>query len=89
MSMANRVPVIATRRAGLPEHLGDAAVWVGDNQPAELAERIIALLADEPARAKLAAAGRARAEQFFSWDKIAEKTLASYRAALARRAAAA
>ena len=77
-AMANGVPVIATRHAGLPDHLGDAAVWVEDDDAAGLAEAIIALLADLPRRESLAAAGRARAERMYDWDVIARRTLDSY-----------
>ncbi|MEJ2392959.1 MAG: glycosyltransferase, partial [Gammaproteobacteria bacterium] len=81
-AMANGVPVIATRRAGLPEHLGDAAVWIEENDADGLATSILELLDDAAARERLAQAGRSRAEQFLTWDVIAEKTLASYHAAL-------
>ncbi len=80
-AMANGVPVIATRHAGLPDHLGDAAVWVDDNDAAGLAEAITALLGDPPRRAALAAAGRARAERMYDWDVIARRTVDSYQMA--------
>lgn len=82
MAMANGVPVIATRRAGLPEHLGDAAVWIQENDPDTLARAILNLLDSAPERERIARQGRIRAERLLNWDVIAEKTLASYRAAL-------
>lgn len=82
LAMANGVPVIATRRAGLPEHLGDAAVWIEENDSDGLATAILKLLDDTSERERLAQAGRIRAERLLSWDVIADKTLASYRAAL-------
>jgi glycosyltransferase involved in cell wall biosynthesis len=84
-AMANGLPVIATRRAGLPDHLGDGAIWIPENDAAALAAGIERLLDDEALRAELAAAGRERAARVLTWDAIAEKTLASYRAALAHR----
>jgi glycosyltransferase involved in cell wall biosynthesis len=43
------------------------------------------LLANDTARADLAARGRQRAEQHLTWEAVAHKTLASYRAALESR----
>jgi glycosyltransferase involved in cell wall biosynthesis len=84
-AMANGVPVVATRRAGLPEHLGDAAVWMEDNDVRGLADSILHLLRDESLRRRLARAGRQRAAQMFSWDIIAESTLQSYSLARERK----
>ena len=81
-AMANGVPVIATRHAGLPEHLGDAAVWIDDDDSEGLAAAMLRLLGDTAARDQLAQTGRARAERLLSWDVIAEKTLVSYQTAL-------
>jgi len=85
IAMANGVPVIATRRAGLPEHLGDAAAWIEENDPDDLASTILYLLDCAPERERLAQEARTRAEHILSWDVIAEKTLASYRAALEQK----
>ncbi len=61
-AMANGVPVIGTRLAGLPEHLGDAGIWVEANDAEGLAKAIVDLLNDEVRRRDVAAKGRARAE---------------------------
>ncbi|MDR3553675.1 MAG: glycosyltransferase family 4 protein [Syntrophobacteraceae bacterium] len=84
-AMANGVPVIATRRAGLPEHLGDAGVWMEDNDVQGLADSLLHLLGNESLRRRLAMAGRQRAERMFSWDIIAESTLKSYQLACQRK----
>jgi glycosyltransferase involved in cell wall biosynthesis len=80
--MANGAAVIGTRRAGLPEHLADAGVWVDPNGPNGLAAAIARLLRDEAERRRVAEAGRARAERDLSWDAIARKTLAVYEKAV-------
>lgn len=85
-AMANGLPVIATRRAGLPEHLGDAACWVEENDAEGLASAILDLLDDPDERERLASLGYTRAKEFLTWDVIAEKTLSSYNAALTDRA---
>lgn len=81
-AMANGVPVIGTRCAGLPEHLGEASIWVEINDPEGLANNIVKLLSDEALRQDIAAKGRYRAETLFSWDTIARKTLDSYERAI-------
>jgi len=52
-----------------------------------LADRLIRLLADEPLRARMAAAGRARVEEQFTLQQQTEKMLAVFERALARRRA--
>ncbi len=65
------VPVIATDVGGIPEVVGDAAVLVPPNDPEELAAQIAALVADEPARARLAKLGPARAATF-TWSRTVD-----------------
>jgi glycosyltransferase involved in cell wall biosynthesis len=84
-AMANGVPVIGTRLAGLLEHLGDAGTWVEPNDVEGLANTMLRLLNDKALQADLAAKGRRRAEMQFSWDTIAGKTLESYEKALLRK----
>ncbi len=81
-AMANGLPVIGTRCAGLPEHLGDAGTWVEMNDSEGLANAISDLLSNEVLRHNIAAKGRERAEALFSWDAIARKTLGSYEKAI-------
>lgn len=62
------VPVVALRRASLPEVLGDAAAWVDEPSAEAVARAAAPLLADEAARADLVAAGRERARRF-GWER--------------------
>jgi glycosyltransferase involved in cell wall biosynthesis len=57
----------------------DAARLVPPGDPAALAEALSELLADSGARERLAAAARAAAAGPYSWDAVAERTLALYR----------
>lgn len=82
LAMASGVPVIATRRAGLPEHLGDAGVWAAPDDPEGLAAAITRLLRDDAERRRVAEAGRARAEHALSWDAVARSTMACYEKAV-------
>ncbi len=81
-AMANSLPVIGTRCAGLPEHLGDTGIWVEMNDSEGLANAIGDLLSNEVLRQDIATKGRERAEKQLSWDAIARKTLDSYERAI-------
>ena len=70
-AMASGVPVVAARRGALPEICGDAALLV-EPEPGELAGALVAAACDEDVRARLGAAGLARAAEF-SWDRAAER----------------
>ena len=55
LAMAHGAAVIGTLRAGLPDHVGDAAHFIAENNAGELADAIVELLSDEAARRDLAA----------------------------------
>ncbi len=83
IAAANGLPVIGTKKAGIPDHLENWCVWVDENNPEQLADRIVELLEDEQLRKNLAAGLRKRAEEALSWDLIARQTMDIYRAAIA------
>jgi spore coat protein SA len=75
------LPVIATRRGGIPEVVRNEATGLLLDRPdddAELAAKIIRLLDDTPLRQRLGQQGRARVEADFSWEKIAGTLEAFY-----------
>ncbi len=74
-AMACGAPVLAARVGALPEVLGDAALFVAPDRPAELAEQMTRLAGDAAVRGDLAARGRARAARF-TWERAAAETLA-------------
>jgi glycosyltransferase involved in cell wall biosynthesis len=78
LAAACQLPIVCTRKAGLPDHLGETAVWVDENSPEPLAERIIELLSNEPRRRQLGNQLLKRAETFLQWDVIADQTLKIY-----------
>jgi len=78
LAAACQLPIVCTRKAGLPDHLGETAVWVDENSPEPLAERIIELLNNEPQRRQLGSQLLKRAESFLQWDVIADQTLKIY-----------
>jgi len=80
-SMACGTPVVATRAGALPEVVGEdgAGLLVPPRDPGELAQVILQLLADSPARAQMGIKGRQRVETFFTWEKVAGRTVEVYR----------
>jgi glycosyltransferase involved in cell wall biosynthesis len=62
---------------------------VDENDADQLASRVLELLDNDGSWQRAAAGVRKRAEDFLSWDKIAENTLQVYEQAIANRTIAA
>jgi starch synthase len=92
-AMACGAPVVASSVGGIPEVVVDGETGIlvdpqipaGGTEPSDpeafaraLAEAIHTLLADDSRAARFAAAARRRAEEHFSWDSVAERTLTLY-----------
>ncbi len=86
VAAANRLPIIATLLAGLPEHIGDLGIWISGNDPVELADRIGQVLSDEALRQDYGTRLRAHAEEHLGWDTVARQTLNIYQSAVMRAA---
>ena len=82
-AMACGVPVVSTDGGALPEVVGDAGVIVPVKNADALAAALDGLLAKPHQRAELAARGRARILEKFSWDVCAREMSAYYRRVLA------
>jgi len=82
VAAGNRLPVVSTPKAGIPDHLGECGVWVEEENPQDLAERILELLNDPARRCEIGAKLRKRAELYLNWDSIADRTLAVYASAV-------
>lgn len=67
-------PVIISTNSSLPEIIGEAALMVDPNNPAEMAKVMAECLADENLRAALIEKGKKQAEKF-NWQGCAEETL--------------
>jgi glycosyltransferase involved in cell wall biosynthesis len=78
LAAACQLPVVCTRKAGLPEHLGTAGIWVDENSPEQLVERITELLGNERLRTDIGAQLLKRAKTCLGWDVIADQTLKIY-----------
>ncbi len=89
VAAACQLPVICTRKAGLPDHLGDAGIWVDENNPEQLAARIIELLDSDKLREEVGIRLLKRAQDYLCWDVVADQTLKIYQQAGEKRAVAA
>jgi len=77
-AMANATPVIATRKASLPEYLEKLGVYIREDSPEELAEALSNLMNDQPLVKSLGLKLRERAERLYSFEVVAQKTLQVY-----------
>ena len=75
------VPSVAARAGGAPEAVldGETGVLVAPDDPAALAEAIVALLADEAGRRRMGEAARRRAAEDFDWDDQVDRVEALIR----------
>jgi glycosyltransferase involved in cell wall biosynthesis len=80
-ALARGVPVVASRRGGHPEALGDVPRWVEGADPLELAQALVDLVGDPEARRAQARAGPRQAARF-TWAAAARGTARAYRRAL-------
>jgi glycosyltransferase involved in cell wall biosynthesis len=77
-AMANSTPVIATRKAGLPEYLGDLGIYIKENSPEELAAAMIKIMEDDESSKKLRIDLRKKAIEQFSYNVITQQIVDAY-----------
>ncbi len=80
-AMASGTPVIASRLGGLPEIVEDGVTGylVPPGDVSTLRERLIQVLADPAAAARLGSNARAAVVAELTWDRCADRCLAAYR----------
>jgi len=80
-AMASGTPVIASRTGGLPEIVEDGRTGylVPPGDVAELRARIVEVVGDRAAAARLGANGRKRVVSDLTWDRCAHRCLEAYR----------
>ncbi|MFN0150460.1 MAG: glycosyltransferase family 4 protein [bacterium] len=83
-AMASGTPVVASRAGSLPEVLGDAALFFDPSDDAAIARALRDVLENADVRARLSAAGLARARHF-SWDRAADILIELFTRTAARR----
>ncbi|MGH3716722.1 MAG: glycosyltransferase, partial [Micromonosporaceae bacterium] len=86
--LARGVPVVAVDLAETRASAGDAAVYVPDGTPEQLAAAVGALLDDPVRRSALSAAARRRYRDSLAWEHQAEAYLTIWQRLLGPKAAA-
>jgi glycosyltransferase involved in cell wall biosynthesis len=81
-AMAAGVPVVASRSGAVVETVKDRStgILVEKNDVKSLADALLTLLEDEDLREDMGRAGRKRALEHFTWDRVAEKMHSRYQA---------
>ncbi|MFA5155707.1 MAG: glycosyltransferase family 1 protein [Patescibacteria group bacterium] len=77
-AMTYGLPVVCSNVSSLPEVVGEAAITINPDQPAEIAEALGLILSDEALRQHLIVAGYERAKRF-SWERAADQYLEIFR----------
>lgn len=71
-------PLLCSNTTSLPEIAGDAALYFNPDDPVDMANSIVKLLADPSLQNELITRGEQRLK-LFSWNKTADETLMLYR----------
>jgi glycosyltransferase involved in cell wall biosynthesis len=85
LAAANQLPIICTRKAGLPDHLGDSPVWIDPENSEQLTQSILDLLSNPQRRREIAMRQLNRAKNHVRWEVIGEQTVAIYQEAMKRK----
>jgi len=80
-AMACGTPVVCSRSSSLPEVGGEAARYFSPHSPEEMGRIMYKVLTDEALQAEMRKRGFEQAERF-SWQRMAEETMAVYRAVI-------
>ena len=86
-AMGVGLPVIATRRAAIPEIVeeGVNGLFVAEQNPGDLAEKIVALANDPALRARMAKANRRKYAGFYTVEHYGQRMAAVFEELLARQ----
>ncbi len=77
-AMANATPIIATRKAALPEYVGDAGLFINEGAAKELAEAMIRLLDHPERRGVRRRKTERKGGKVFQRGRISERLVAVY-----------
>jgi len=78
-AIANATPVIATRKASVPEYVGELGIYIDRDAPDQLAKAIIDLMKHKSLVSSLGHKLRKMAIHRYSWETIAEQVFAIYK----------
>jgi glycosyltransferase involved in cell wall biosynthesis len=83
-ALACATPVVASDISGYRDVMTpETSVAFPPGDERALADAVVSLLADEPRRAAMGAAGRALMQQRYAWDAIAARLVGIYESAVA------
>ncbi|MGB7849189.1 MAG: glycosyltransferase family 4 protein, partial [Candidatus Acidiferrum sp.] len=68
IAAANELPIVCTKNAGIPDHIGKWGLWVEEENPQQLAEGILEILGNAQLRMEVSSGLRKQAEEVLSWD---------------------
>ena len=83
-AMACGTPAVTSNVSAMAEIAGESALLVNPESAEDIRDAILRLAEDPQERARLAEAGRARAERLFRWERAARQSLAFFREVTAR-----
>jgi glycosyltransferase involved in cell wall biosynthesis len=78
-AMANATPVIATNKIDLPEYLGEFGIYIKENTPKELADRMEYLMNNPHVVGSLGKELRKRAEDRYNKDVVGNELIKMYK----------
>jgi glycosyltransferase involved in cell wall biosynthesis len=86
-AMQARLPVIATRRASIPEIVeeGVHGLLINEQDSADLAAKILKLADDPALREKMGAAGRIRFDSYYTHEHYGRRMIGVFEQLAARR----
>jgi len=73
-AFASKIPVISAKNSSLEEVGGDAALYFGEKNSGDLADKIIKVIESEDLRKDLTEKGNEQIKKF-SWEKCARETI--------------
>jgi len=81
-AMSSGLPVVASNRGSIPELVmeGETGFVADPAREGDFVVRLLMLLRDAPLRRRLGAAGRARADGLYRWERCVEGTRRVYEA---------
>jgi glycosyltransferase involved in cell wall biosynthesis len=79
-AMASSLPIVSTTAGAIPEVVvnGETGILISPGNPEKLASAVIHLLNDPEKMKLIGQKGKERAEEYFTWDKVANKVIQSY-----------
>ena len=79
--MTHGAPAVCSSASCIPEVCGDAAIYFDPHSPADMAEKIEFILADNNLREQQIKKGYEQIKKY-SWERMAQETLSVYTKAL-------